>query len=105
MRLHFPPTASALAALGGVPLLFGLFVLWSYRYSLARGGLPLTVLPEWLWFLGFGFSLLLGLAAVLALPLKRPWLRLAAALAYLPAMALVLLLVHLLVACWNGDCL
>ncbi len=103
MRLHLPASVSVIVAFFGVPILFGVFVLWTYRYSLPREALPMTVLPEWLWLLGFGLSLVIGIAAVLTLPLPL-WLRILAALAYVPTMAFVLLIVQIQVACSMGDC-
>jgi hypothetical protein len=94
--------AWAVVALIGVPALFYLYVDATYRYALARGRLPLAVFPVWLWYFVLACCLVVGLFSL------RKGVRLRSVIVsviYLLGMCGVLLLVHLSVACGNGDCL
>lgn len=92
-------------ALVGAPGIFAIYVWWSYRYSLARGGLPFSEVPEWSWFLAFAVSATSG---VVALYLARPTSRaIAIALIVVYAIAVVAanVAIHLAIACGFGDCI
>ena len=97
--------ALCVAAFVGAPVVFGAYVLGSYRLALRQGALPLTVFPEWYWFAAFGVCLTGGAAAIHATSLRPAWLRTLFALAYLVLMGVGFLGVHLFIACANGDCL
>jgi len=92
-------------ALVGAPVLFAAYVWWTYRYSLARAGLPFSEIPEWTWFLAFGLSVLSG---ALALYLARGafnFKTLALIIGYVGVIVIGDVAIHLAVACWFGDCI
>jgi hypothetical protein len=92
-------------AVASAPILLGIYVFWSYRYALSYGLLPFSIFPEWLWYPVFGFCVVSGVVAVNVLPFRRLWVRIATNTIYVSVIVVVLLLVHLVVACANGDCL
>jgi len=92
-------------ALVGVPIVFGAYVFASYRLALRQGYLPFTLYPEWYWFAVYGTCLVAGTALIYFTKLAPHWLRIIAGIVYATAMSVGLLLVHLVVACANGDCL
>ena len=105
MTSRFRNIALWLGAVLGVPIAFGTYVLGSYRFALRQGSLPFRLYPEWYWFAAFAGCLITGLILVYLTSLKPTWLRVTAGLLYLATMAVGLLLVHLFVACANGDCI
>lgn len=88
----------------GAPVAFAVFVFTSYRYSLARGGLPISEMPDWTWFVAFAVSGVSGLVA-LSIMLRRAQ---AFAWAWLAFYAIGILIansvLHILIACGFGDC-
>ncbi len=94
-----------LGALVGVPVAFGAYVLASYRLALRQGFLPFTLYPEWYWFAAFATCLVTGLVLIYFTSLTPTWLRTVVGLLYLAVMVVGLLVVHLFVACANGDCI
>lgn len=94
-----------LVALVGVPVVFGGYVLVSYRLALSQGALPFTLYSEWYWFAAYAICLAAGVVFIYFTSLKPNWLRIVAGLAYGAAMAVGLLAVHLVVACFSGDCI
>jgi hypothetical protein len=92
-------------ALIGVPAVFAFYVESTYRYALSRGGLPLNILPEWLWFIVFGLSILSGAVTIGLIRFKEQWKRIITIAGYIVTMIALLLMIHLFVACINGDCL
>jgi drug/metabolite transporter (DMT)-like permease len=105
MEPRFTIWALRVWAIAGAPVLFGLYVFWSYRYALSRGQLPSSILPEWLWFAVFGTCVASGVAAVNFFPYRRLWVRITINIIYVSVIIVILLFVHLMVACTNGDCL
>jgi hypothetical protein len=93
-------------AVGGAPLFFWAFVYFSLKIFLDQGSLPFnSPLGETIWFLVFGFCLISGVVALVALPFPYVWLRVVAAVLYLAAMPGLLFVMSLFAACANGDCL
>ena len=92
-------------AVVGVPVLFGAYVLASYRLALRQGFLPFTLYPEWYWFSAFAGCLVIGLVFVYLTSLAPAWLRVTVGLVYFVVMAVGLLAVHLFVACVSADCI
>src|SRR5262245_20249629 len=87
------------------PTIFALYVWGSYQLALAQGLLPLNFFPEWLWYVVFVICTLCGLASVLAIAPKKISKRLALSLVYIVVMTVVLLRIHLTIACSLGDCI
>lgn len=93
----------------GVPVAFAGFVYLSYSFSLAAGGLPFLNSSEMKWWVAFGAALLSGGTCVGAVRrvsdgrgIIWPFMYIAL---YGVVMSIVLGLVHLGVACHQGDCL
>ena len=89
----------------GIPLAFGAYVHLMYSWSLARGKLPFLGTHEVRWWIAFGVALLLGTACVLAAQRVSATRRAVWAAVYVIVMGVVLLGIHLGVACGNGDCI
>jgi len=109
MRSPLPLTLLRGWALAGVWLVYGGFVYGSYRYALARGDLPYTLWPQWpVLYLGI-FFVLSGLFALAVVNLRqlrlRPFVAVTLGLVYAVLMSGGLVVVHIIVACANGDCL
>ena len=94
-----------LGALLAIPVLFGIYVEWSYYHALSMESLPFFVLPGWLWFLIFFGSLSLGVILINLVKFRIIWTRLAVSIGYLLIMSISLFIIHFYIACFNGDCL
>lgn len=105
MNKRLVPIGLSIWALGGVPLMFFIYVEWSYHYALSKGKLPFSALPEWLWFLVFGLCLVSGLVSLFNLSVFQAKNRIFLGTLYTLVMSGILLAVHLFVACNNGDCI
>lgn len=105
MEPHFKVWALRVWAVAGVPVFFGTYVLGEYRYALSHGQLPLSIFPEWLWFIVFGLCVVSGVVALNLLPFRQLWVRITTNIIYVPVIVVSLLYVHLFVVCANGDCL
>jgi hypothetical protein len=93
------------ASLFGVPVLFFLFVLTEYWMASKQGHHPIDVFPSWYWFAAYGTSLVFGVVLVFATSLRPAWVRIVAAIVYLAIMSAGLIAVHILAACYSGDCI
>jgi hypothetical protein len=91
----------------GVPLLFGLVLQLYYRAASAKGdSMPFHSRKGGvIWFATFSACLISGLFAVLLMPISGTWPMVAAAIGYVVAMALVLVLVATWLSVRNGDSL
>jgi len=89
----------------GIPVLFATYVGVEYRLSLRSGNLPFIGDREWKWWVAFAASLLFGIACIVRAHLHQRVARILMPLLYLTVMVIALLLIHLAVACTNGDCL
>jgi len=92
-------------AIVAVPVLFWIYVIWTYRVAGHHGQLPFQESFAWLWFVVYFLLLASGSWTVARLQLSRPWLRIVLTIIYVVAMALVLLLASLSASCLSGDCL
>jgi len=95
----------SLWAIIGVPAVFGVYVNWSYKFSLSRGKLPINTLPSWLWFGVFGICLATGLLAIQRLKFERKLIRIMLSVGYLVIFIVLLIVISLYVSCINGDCI
>ena len=86
-----------------VPMLFAMYVAFSYKLALQSGRLPITNEPEWIWW--SVLSLLVVLGAYLVTLSAVGKLRFVLAGVYAVTMTAALLGIHLWIACMNGDCL
>jgi|SRR4051812_304972 hypothetical protein len=96
-RTNLPKLAAALV---GVPVAFGAFVLVSYKMK----ALPFLSSGEWLWYAAFACCLILGVRPVY-LAVKSPRLKLLACGLYVVLMGFLLGAVAFQAACLMGDCL
>lgn len=92
-----------IGALIVVPLLFGIYVDFSYRLALRAGRLPITNEPEWIWWTVLSSLLVCGIYWV-SLATKGK-MRIVLVAVYLVGMTAGLLGIHLWIACAHGDCL
>jgi len=89
----------------GIPVLFATYIGVGYHVALKSGSLPFLGDREWKWWVAFAASLLFGAAFIARAHLHQRLARVLMPLLYLTVMAIALLLIHLAVACTNGDCL
>ena len=89
----------------GVPLIFVLFVFMSYRYSGSQGELPFLDGRLWRWFGAFMLTLGSGIGCTFLASSGGVAGRSLVATGYCFVMVVVLLFLHLVVACAQGDCL
>src|SRR5437660_6796180 len=96
-------------ALAGVWLAYGGLIYAAYRYALTHGQLPYALWPQLPVVLVIAFFVLSGLFALTLANLRRlqdqPLVAVAWGVAYTAAMSVGLVIVHVVVACANGDCL
>jgi hypothetical protein len=98
-------TALNLIAWVVVPIAFASYVHFSYRYSLARGDLPFLGPHEMRWWIAFALSLLLGTICIFLARGRSRVRQLVWAIAYVTAMSVLLVALHVVVGCGNGDCI
>jgi len=88
----------------GAPVTFAVFVFVSYRYSLARGGLPISEMPDWTWFVAFAVSGVSGVAAMSVFLTRTKAFHLAWLAFYTIGIVIINSVLHVLIACGFGDC-
>ena len=93
-----------LGALFGVPITFAVFVGISYWLALQQRRSPFTEDSEWYWWATFAACIAIGASLIYATTLKPIWLRAVLAVLYIGGMVASLLVLHLYIACFSGDC-
>jgi hypothetical protein len=95
----------SLWAMAMVPIVYGLYVASAYHVALAHGNLPFLQTSEWRWFVALFVALGSGVTAIAFLSNSKGWVRVIRCASYFVLMGALLLVVDVVVACNNGDCL
>jgi hypothetical protein len=88
-----------------VPIAFAAYVSLAYSYSLAHGDLPFLGAHEWRWWTAIALALVLGTICISRAHPRSGMRRVMWPLVYVLVMSLVLVDLHVAVACGHGDCL
>src|SRR5262245_22630600 len=92
-------------AIVGVTIAFAAFIFLSYRFALARGGLPFSEISGWIWiwFIVLGTLIASGIVALWPNFGRIRSRQLIFAAFYLTAAVIVNCFLHLAIACGFGD--
>lgn len=94
-----------LVAWACVPVAFAIFIALSYAIAVQSDALPFLGANEQRWWLAFATALMVGGTCLAVANWRDKFWRVIGPVGYVLAMALVLILIHLSLACAYGDCL
>jgi hypothetical protein len=94
-----------IVAWAAVPIAFAGYVSLAYTHSLAHGHLPFLGSHEWRWWTAILLALALGSICILRARRRSGMRRVMWPLVYILVMSVVLVGLHVAVACGHGDCL
>jgi len=89
----------------GIPIVFLAFVFIAYKRALAIGLLPFVGSREWIWWVGYFGSIVVGTYCVARAHAFNGSRWIIRVVSYVLVMSAGLGLVHLVVACGSGDCM
>jgi len=100
----FKNTLLASWAILGCPIFIAIFLQWEFSYSLAKGEMPSSIIPQVIELLVVGVILLTGITSISLIPKSRNK-KILTSILYTVLMVGLIIFLGIWINCINGNCL